>query len=230
MEKLDNLVAGHIADRLLAPERLEEVLASVLDRRQERAERRREHIAELNKRATETDLRLKRLYDAIEAGVADLDDPALKERIAGLKATRDQAHVDAERAQAMLESSGQQAVTPAMVRKFAKAARERIRIEGGGYRRDHLRALAQRVEVADKEVRIMGSKSDLLRTLAAASGANPAAPGVRSSVLRWRRGRDSNPRYGFPYTHFPGVRLRPLGHPSMSRRRRAVRRISPRAA
>ena len=91
MEKLDNLVAGHIEHRLLAPERLEEVLASVLDRRQERTERRREHIAELNKRAAETDLRLKRLYDAIETGVADLGDPGLKERIAGLKAIRDQA-------------------------------------------------------------------------------------------------------------------------------------------
>jgi site-specific DNA recombinase len=82
MEKLDNLVAEHIAERLLQPEPLEEILASVLDRRQERAEHRREHIAELNKRASETDLRLKRLYDAIEAGVADLGDPALKERIA----------------------------------------------------------------------------------------------------------------------------------------------------
>jgi site-specific DNA recombinase len=71
MEKLDGLVAEHIADRLLQSERLEEVLASVLDPRQVRAERRREHIAELNKRATETDLCLKRLYDAIEAGVAD---------------------------------------------------------------------------------------------------------------------------------------------------------------
>jgi hypothetical protein len=28
----------------------------------------------------------------------------------------------------------------------------------------------------------------------------------------WRRERDSNPRDGFPPTHFPGVRLRPLGH------------------
>ncbi|MEQ1863552.1 MAG: recombinase family protein, partial [Micropepsaceae bacterium] len=93
MEKLDNVVAGHIEERLLAPERLEEVLASVLDRRQERAERRHEHIAELNRRAAETDLRLKRLYDAIESGVAELDDPALKERIAGLKSTRDQAQV-----------------------------------------------------------------------------------------------------------------------------------------
>ena len=200
----------------MQPERLEEELAAVLDRRQERSERRREHIAELNKRAAETDLRLKRLYDAIESGVADLDDPALKDRIAGLKATRDQAQADAERAQAMAEGSGQQAISPQMVRKFAKTARERMRIEGGGYRREHLRALAQRVEVADGEVRIMGSKGDLLRTLAATSGVKPATPGVRSSVLKWRREWDSNPRYGCPYTHFPGVRLRPLGHPSVS--------------
>ena len=38
-----------------------------------------------------------------------------------------------------------------MVQKFATTARERIRIGGGGYRREHLRALAQHVEVADKE-------------------------------------------------------------------------------
>ncbi len=119
MEKLDNLVAGHIEDRLLQPERLEEVLAAVLDRRQERSERRREHIAELNKRAAETELRLKRLYDAIESGVADLGDPALKDRIAGLKATRDQAQADAERAQAMLgklRPAGDHAADGAQVR------------------------------------------------------------------------------------------------------------------
>jgi site-specific DNA recombinase len=184
MDKLDTIVA----ERLLQPERLEEILTTVLDRRQERAERRREHIAELNKRAAETDLRLKRLYDAIESGVADLDDPALKERIAGLKAIRDQAQADAERAQTMFESSSQQAITPAMVRTFARMARVRMRLQGGGYRRDHLRALAQRVEVADKEVRIMGSKSDLLRTLAAASGAKPATPGVRDSEVAGREG------------------------------------------
>ena len=187
MEKLDGLVAEHIAARLLQPERLEEVLASVLDRRQERAERRRAHIAELIKRASETDLRLKRLDDAIEAGVADLDDPMRKERIASLNAIRDQAQADAARAAAMLESSSHQAITPRMVQTFAKTARERIKIDGGGYRRDHLRALAQRVEVADREVRIIGSKSNLLQTLTAASGVKSATPGVRGSVLKWRR-------------------------------------------
>jgi hypothetical protein len=90
-----------------------------------------EHIAELNKRAAEAELRLKRLYDAIEAGVADLDDPALKDRIAGLKATRDQAQADALRAQAMLESAAHQAVTPQMLRQFANAARNRMPADGG---------------------------------------------------------------------------------------------------
>ena len=33
------------------------------------------HIAELRKRATEAEAKLKRLYDAIENGVADLADP-----------------------------------------------------------------------------------------------------------------------------------------------------------
>jgi hypothetical protein len=32
-------------------------------------------------------------------------------------------------------------------------------------------------------------------TLAAASRVKPATPDIRSSVLKWRMGRDSNPRY-----------------------------------
>src|SRR2546423_3243202 len=49
---------------------------------EERAERRMAHIAELRKRASEAEAKLKRLYDAIENGVADLSDPMLKNRIA----------------------------------------------------------------------------------------------------------------------------------------------------
>lgn len=139
MDKLDDLVASHLEEQLLQPERLETILASVLDRRQEQSERRRDHIAELNKRSAESELRLKRLYDAIEAGVADINDPALKDRIDGLKAIRDQAKADAERAQAMLQNSGSKSVTPQMLRKFASTARQRIRLDGGGYRRDHPR-------------------------------------------------------------------------------------------
>ncbi|WP_174269598.1 hypothetical protein [Sphingobium chlorophenolicum] len=152
---------------------------------QERTERRREHLAELHRRITETDQRLGRLYDAIESGVAALDDIGLKDRIAGLKAIRDQATADAERIQVTLNTSGDRAVTPDMIDALSEKARSSLRIEGGGYRRDHLRAFAQRVEVADDEVRIIGTKSDLLQSLVAASSGETAAFAVRSSVLKW---------------------------------------------
>jgi site-specific DNA recombinase len=192
MDKLDHLVARHLEERLLQPKRLETILSSLLDRRQERAERRREHLADLNRRITETDQRLGRLYDAIESGVATLDDTGLKDRIANLKAIRDQAAADAERIRATLDSSGRRAVTPDMIDALSETARSSLRIEGGGYRRDHLRAFAQRVEVADDEVRIMGRKLDLLQSLVAASSGESAAFAVRSSVLKWRTRQDSN--------------------------------------
>jgi site-specific DNA recombinase len=192
MEKLDRLVAEHLERRLLQPKRLEQILSSVLDRREERAQRRQSHIAELRKRAAEADVKLKRLYDAIENGIADLTDPTLKDRVTELKAIRDQARADAERAEDALDRAGP-SITPQALKTFASQARRRMRSENGGYRRDHLRALAQRVEVDAKEVRIMGSKSVLLRTLVAASSAKTAGFGVPSFVPKWRARRDSNP-------------------------------------
>jgi len=173
MEKLDTLVADHIEHRLLLPIRLEKILSSVLDRREERSERQATHIAELRKRATEADAKLKRLYDAIENGVTDLSDQMLKDRITELKAIRDQARADTERAEGAIERLGP-TITTQSIKVFARTARKRMRTESGGY----LRALAQRVEIDAKELRIMGSKSELLRTLVAASSAKKAGFGV----------------------------------------------------
>ena len=193
MEKLDSVVAEHIEHRLLQSKRLEHILSRVLDRREERAKRRTAHIAELRKRAAEAEAKLKRLYDAIENGIADVSDPMLKERVTELRAVRDQARADAERAEGTLDRLGP-SITPQALKTFASQARRRMRTEGGGYRRDHLRALAQRIEVDAKEVRIMGSKSVLLRTLVAAESAKTAGFGVPSSVPKWRARRDSNSR------------------------------------
>jgi homoserine dehydrogenase len=78
-----------------------------------------------------------------------------------------------------------------------RATRERtlkIAIMGsggiGGY-------YAQRVEVDAKEVRIMGSKSVLLRTLVAASRAKTAGFGVPSFVPKWRATADEDGHYAF---------------------------------
>jgi len=122
-------------------------------------------------------LKLKRLYDAIENGVTDLSE---------LKAIRDQARADTERAESAIEPQGP-TITPQSIKAFARMARKRMRIESGGYRREYLRALAQRVEVDAAELRIMGSKNEQLRTLVAASSAKTAGFGVPSFVPKWRR-------------------------------------------
>ena len=70
----------------------------------------------------------------------------LKDRIAELKAVRDQARADAERAEEAIERPGP-TIIPQTLKTFARQARKRMRTENGGYRRDYLRALAQRVEV-----------------------------------------------------------------------------------
>lgn len=96
-------------------------------------------------RAAEADAKLKQLYDAVESGIADLADPMLKDRIAALKAIRDQARADTERGEMRLTGSGQ-----ASHRKtFASQARRRLRTERG--RRDHLCALAQASEWTRKK-------------------------------------------------------------------------------
>ena len=177
---------GAVAERLLKPERLRDLLGIHLDRREERNRRRRKLAAEFGKRAAESEVRLKRLYQAIESGVADLADPALKTRIEELKATRDQAQADTERA-TVTAGNAEQAITPEMLNTFARTARRKMRAKNGGYRRDHLRALAQRVEVDTGEVRIIGSKNDLLNTLATANSAATAANGVRAFGPKWRR-------------------------------------------
>ena len=88
--------------------------------------------------------------------------------------------------------------------------RQRIRLEAGGYRRDHVRALAQRVEVAEGEVRIRGSMSRLLQTLVANGGVNA----VPTQGLKWRKGWDSNPRRDCSLAGFQDQCFQPLSHPS----------------
>ena len=194
MDRLDRAVADHLETRLLDPKRLEEMMALILERRGEWVGQRRQHITELRKRATEAEARLKRLFEAIENGLVDVNDSSLKNRIAELTAVRDQARADADRAAAHIEHIGP-SVTPETLRSFARTARKKLHKGEGTFARDHLRALAQRVEVMSRqEVRVIGTRAELLRTLAAASGVEAAVLGVSGFEPKWLPGTDSNHR------------------------------------
>ena len=120
----------------------------------------------------------------------------MKERVAELPAIRDQARSDAEWATGAIERAGPE-LTEEKVKAFATAVRKRLRKSDGTYRRDHLRAVAQRIEVINKtKARIMGSCAALLKTLVAAS-AQKAAHGVPNLEPKWRATLDENDDYVF---------------------------------
>lgn len=193
MHKLDDAIIDHLESRLLDPGRLAALMEQLLDRREEWADQRRSHIAEMRKRATEADAKLNRLYEAIENGLIASDDASLKDRVAELSSIRDQARADAERIGASVDRLAP-TITPDALNRFASAARRKLRDRTSGYRRDHLRALTQRVEVISKtEARIIGSRTELLRALASSgSGDYAAGGGVLSFKPKWRARCDSN--------------------------------------
>ena len=70
-----------------------------------------------------------------EGGMVDKDDTVIKDRIAGLKAIRDQTTADAERTQATPDSAGSESINLDMIDDFSRTAREGLRLESGGVRR-----------------------------------------------------------------------------------------------
>lgn len=190
----DAAVIHHLENRLLEPKRLASMMDNIIDRRDAFVQRRSKHIADLRKRATETEAKLQRLYQAIENGMADPNDRSLKSRIFELREIRDGLEGEATRTAAAVERMGT-SLTPALLKQFAKATRDMLRSENGGYRRDLLKAVAQRVEVSPKGgLRVSGCKVELLRAISANNGIESAALDVHTREPVWRALLDSNQR------------------------------------
>lgn len=188
MDKLDTLVTHHLADRLLDPERLTAMLASLASRRAVKAAAVDERVGHLEKEAHEADDRLRRLYKLVEGGVAEVDD-ILKDRITALKADRDRAQSALERARSGSRPTVD--VSPILVERFGRTMREKLTAGDVPFRKAYLGAIVDRIEVDDREIRLIGRK-DVLEQAVLANGG--PVPGVRSFVRKWRAGKDSNSR------------------------------------
>ena len=193
---LDEKVVSCIEELLVQLDHLESLLEGVLERREAQTEKLKGRIVELRRQAADTEAKLTRLYEAIENGLADLDDSNLKGRIAELKRIRDAARADADRAEARGDDNAIR-ITPEILRACAAEARRRMRSKDGGFRRHHIQSLVQRVEVGAEEIRIKGSRPTLLQTLIASGGSRgveTAENDVRSFNPKWLPEQDSTLR------------------------------------
>lgn len=179
MDRLDGLVLRHVSETLLQPDRMGEALAEIAARRGEQAAAVDDRAAELEREAADAEQRLARLYKLVEDGVAELDG-ALKERIAALRSARDGAVAARQRLIGGARSTVR--LTPEKIAQFSSAVREQLASGDVTFRKAYLSWLVDRVEVDDREVRLICQK-DLLEQCVVAGAAGNGA--VRRSVRGW---------------------------------------------
>ncbi|WP_246756907.1 zinc ribbon domain-containing protein [Bradyrhizobium neotropicale] len=186
MDKLDSLVTERLADQLLTPERVAELLSRLMERQAARDEGYSSRLTALRAKLSDAEGRLGRLYSAIESGIADASDPTLKDRVA-VKTERDIAQVAFDRAVA--EMRPETWITEERIAAFTEAMRTNIMTGETPFRRAYIRSVVDQAEVDDTEIRIVGRRT-VLERLVMGGGAAPA--GVPSFVRKWRTRRDSN--------------------------------------
>lgn len=179
MDRLDALVTRHIAEKLLTPERMAEMLGALAERRSVKAAAVDDRAAALEREVEDGEERLRRLYRLVEEGAAELDG-ALKERLATLRAGRDAAAA----ALARLKHGPRDAIrlSPELIGRFSETMRERVTSGDAAFRKAYLGSFIDRVEVDDSEIRICGRKDVLEQCVI--GGAKPAGV-VRRSVRSW---------------------------------------------
>jgi hypothetical protein len=74
MDRLDQLVTSQIADHLLVPDRVADLLAELVNRRAMASGEVRDRIDQLSREASTAEDKLRRLYALVENGVTDLDE------------------------------------------------------------------------------------------------------------------------------------------------------------
>jgi hypothetical protein len=179
MERLDGLVLAALESRLFATERLTALLNALIERRTARAAALDARLVGLQEEVAAAEEKLRRLYRLVANGTDETDD-LLIDQITSIKAERARAKAALERARGSSRQVSE--ISPEAVVAFGRHLRELLVSEETPARKAWLRALLDRVEVDEHEIRVIGSTE----ALHAAIAANAVGQNVRSSVPEWR--------------------------------------------
>ncbi len=183
MDRLDEAMIDFLRSTLLAPERIEALMAPLLTHRKSWTDRRRQHVAKLGTRADEAERKLRNLYRAVENGMIASTDRTFGERVAELSILREQAETEADRVAAILNHTGPVLAMQDVMRMAEDACAKLCRVSSSP--RQIVRTLLQWIEIASKdEAHVKGSRGELLKALASATG-NRAIMTAGVGGLNW---------------------------------------------
>lgn len=188
MDRIDALVIKAVEDEVFAPQRLTAILQAMTDRGDERHQQLKTEIDRQRVAVTEAQIRLDRLYDAIEAGVAELHDSRFKARVdlAKLQIREGTSTLNALRQRSTARSE----LSPDMVQRFSSGIRRRLRDADPAFRRTWLQMFVSKVTIGKHSIRICGPKDQLLKAVSADE--YPARAMVPTFAREWCALRDSN--------------------------------------
>ena len=189
MNRLDETVTHQVAERVLNPERLRNMLEDYVRTSAQRDGDARERLSRLRQQHKEAETSITRLLQLGEQGVMEAEDAALRERLVALRFQRDELARDITDMNRRL-ASAEPVLTDDKVRRAAVLLREQLHDGPIDLRKDYARMLIGEVAVTDEDIRISGPKDALARFAGEPGGSMP--PQVLSSVREWRTRQDSN--------------------------------------
>ena len=163
-------------------------MTELAGRRAAKAQEVDQRILALQEQVLAAEERLRRLYCLVEDGNTDGDD-LLHHRLSTLRAERSAAQAALERSQAANRPPTQ--LDTGVIARFGHMMRDKLTTGEIPFRKAHLAAIVDRIEVDERQIRIVGRKDVLER--AVTPGETPTT-GVHSFVRGWRSRQDSNLR------------------------------------
>jgi hypothetical protein len=157
MEKLDDIVVGEVARQVLDPNRLAVMLDAYVQLAAAQSDGAKAQLAKLRHDHTAAVAGIARLLDLVEKGLMDAEDPAMRERLVGLKLQRDRIAKEIGKLQNRMASSAPE-ITPEKVIRVGKLLRAKLYEVSGEFRQAYARLLMDEVRVTDDEIRISGFK------------------------------------------------------------------------
>ena len=216
-QKLDDIVLDVLERQLLVPERLEQLLAGLLENSEEANGRRRADLTEARKQETMARSAITRLLVLIETGDMSARDPAFAERLSIQKSSLATACSRVESLERQL-SSGKRQITSHAIARFGEFMRKQLRGPDPALRNAYVRLLVQEVTLSETAITIRGSKAALESALVKEK--KPLQGVVPIFDREWCPRPDSN-RHSFQNRILSPARLPipPLGHsvPTTSR-------------
>lgn len=188
-EKLEKFVIDAMAERLLRPERLQQLLANLLDDSSAAVRERQAHLKALRTERTRVEGAIHNMFDFIEQGVVSPRDVDFTARLAAQRTRR----ADLEQEILLVErqlSAADRRVTPEAIDRLGEVILARLRSDDPTLRQGYARRFITKVVVAPQLITITGPIKSL--EIAANGGPDQQAPMVPSLDREWCGREDSN--------------------------------------